>query len=95
MRENKGTYQDKGTFASCKGSAAVRNIFVYGCNRLLPVSDHLQLFRLPRIISRCCYRYYYVCLCHLQQIYSNISTMEKPLSAVTMGIYISAVTGCK
>ena len=57
MRENKGTYQNKGTFASCKGSAAVRNIFVYGCNRLLPVSDHLQLFRLPRIISRCCYRY--------------------------------------
>ena len=60
MRENKGTYQNKGTFASCKGSAAGRNIFVYSCNRLLPVSDHLQLFRLPQIISRCYYRYYYV-----------------------------------
>ena len=101
MRENKGTYQNKGTFASCKGSAKdlqpgaiTLYLVAIGCN-LLHVSDHLQLFRLPRIISRCYYRYYYVCLCHLLQIYSNISTMEKPLSAVTMGIYISAVTGCK
>ena len=67
MREDKGTYQDKGTFASCKGSAkdlraaAIALCMVaIGCNRLLPVSDHLQLFRLPRIISRCYYRYYYV-----------------------------------
>ena len=66
MRENKGTYQNKGTFASCKGSAKdlqTGKIALYlvaiGYN-LLPVSDHLQLFRLPQIISRCYYRYYYV-----------------------------------
>jgi len=49
MRENKGTYQDKGTFASCKGSAdgfnsfaPGCNSFVSGCNRLQPVAIIFQ-----------------------------------------------------
>ena len=97
MRENKGTYQDKGTFASCKGSAAWQNSFVYGCNRLQFTTcfRSLATFPAPTDNFALLLSLYYVCLCHLLQIYSNISTMEKPLSADTMGIYISAVTGCK
>lgn len=103
MRENKGTYQNKGTFASCKGSAKdLQTVSI----PLHPVVIVLYLvatvynllrsfFNFPATTDNLSFSLplYKVCVNYLHQVDSNISTTEKTLSADTIGIYISAVTG--